>query len=155
LKSRYFNIAAARGFLSAAVAVTAAIAQPAVETGPAGSLSFTSDQVANGHAEYIASCVDCHGPDLDDGDFGGPPLKGDAFRAKWFGHPVSSLVAFTKAAMPPDAPGRLPLGTYVEIVAYLLSANGINPGARELPSDMGLLAKLQVPTTYENAGKSR
>jgi hypothetical protein len=54
--------------------------------------------------------------------------------------------------MPPDARGRLPLGTYVEIVAYLLNANGINPGPRELPSDMALLAKLRIPAADSNAG---
>jgi mono/diheme cytochrome c family protein len=152
LKNKYLIITAAMGGLVAAIAVTVAIAQPSAETASPDTLSFTSEQVANGQSEYVTSCNDCHGPNLNDGEFGGPPLKGDAFRAKWFGHPVSSLVAFTKAAMPPDARGRLPLGTYVEIVAYLLNANGINPGPRELPSDMALLAKLRIPAADSNAG---
>ena len=154
LKNRYFIIGAATGCLIAAATVTVVIAQPSAETTPSDSLSFTPEQVTSGQSEYITSCVDCHGPNLNDGEFGGPPLKGDAFRAKWFGHPVSALVAFTNAAMPPDAAGRLPLGTYVEIIAYLLNANGINPGPRELPSDMVLLAKLRIPATNEDAGKS-
>jgi S-disulfanyl-L-cysteine oxidoreductase SoxD len=144
------------GLLSAALAATIVIAQPSAETAPAPApLSFTSEQVANGHSEYITSCVDCHGPNLDDGEFGGPPLKGDAFRTKWFGHPVSSLLGFTHAAMPPDAPGRLPMGTYVEIIAYLLNANGISPGAGELPSDMTVLAKIRIPAANGSATGNR
>jgi mono/diheme cytochrome c family protein len=152
LKNLYL-IAAALGCLSATLAITVSIAQPSDQTAPPESFSFTAEQVANGQAEYTTSCVDCHGAHLDDGDFGGPPLKGDVFRTKWFGHPVGSLVAFTHAAMPPDAPGRLPLGTYVEIVAYLLSANGLAPGNHELPSDMSLLAKIRIPAAGANSSK--
>ncbi|HZQ40621.1 MAG TPA: hypothetical protein VFA87_07500, partial [Rhizomicrobium sp.] len=39
-------------------------------------LSFTAAQAASGEAEYKTSCIDCHGAHLDDGEFGGPPLKG-------------------------------------------------------------------------------
>jgi hypothetical protein len=106
--------------------------------------SFTAAQVESGHGEYLSSCVDCHGPNLNDGEFGGPPLNGEAFRAKWFARPVGALVQYTHAAMPPDSPGRLPLGTYVEIIAYLLNANGVPVGQSELPADMGALNKLHV-----------
>jgi hypothetical protein len=47
--------------------------------------------------------------------------------------------------MPPDAPGRLPLGTYVEITSYILSMNGVPPGTREMPADIGALAVLHYP----------
>jgi S-disulfanyl-L-cysteine oxidoreductase SoxD len=151
LRYKYRRVAAAAAFLSAALAASFAIAQPSTPVTP--SLSFTQEQVANGHAEYTTSCVDCHGPNLDDGEFGGPPLKGDAFRAKWFGHPVSALLGFTHSAMPPDAPGRLPMGTYVEIIAYLLSVNGISPGASELPSDMNLLTQIRIPAPGQDTDK--
>jgi len=155
LRLRYLIGSTAAGFLSAALVATVTIAQPSAETASPALFSFTSAQVTNGHSEYITSCVDCHGPNLDDGEFGGPPLKGDAFRAKWFGHPASSLIAFTHAAMPPDSPGRLPLGTYVEIIAYVLNVNGISPGASELPSDMDLLAKIRIPAANASASKNQ
>ncbi|HET7085512.1 MAG TPA: cytochrome c [Rhizomicrobium sp.] len=108
-------------------------------------LSFTAAQTASGEAEYKTSCIDCHGAHLDDGEFGGPPLKGEAFAAKWFRSPPGILVNYIHAAMPPDAPGRLPLGTYVEIVAYILGANGFSPGTREMPADKDALAALRYP----------
>ena len=123
-------------------------AQPA-----ATDLSFTPAQVQSGQAEYRASCNDCHGPHLDDGEFGGPPLIGAAFTAKWFKLPPSGLVNYIHGAMPPDSPGRLPLGTYVEIATYILSMNGIKPGAREMPADIKALAALHYPAAKSGLGQ--
>jgi hypothetical protein len=72
-------------------------------------------------------------------------LKGVAFTTKWLRQPPSALVSYIHAAMPPDAPGRLPLGTYVEITAYILSLNQLAPGLREMPADTDTLAKLHYP----------
>jgi len=132
-----------------AVLSPASHAQP---TKDATQLSFTAAQAATGEVEYKASCIDCHGPNLNDGEFGGPPLKGDAFTAKWLKLPASALVGYVHAAMPPDAPGRLPMGTYVEIVAYILSVNGVPPGTRDMPADMSTLAALHYPAQKSNQG---
>jgi mono/diheme cytochrome c family protein len=134
-------------------AVSAQSASPAQSSPDAAQLSFTATQVASGEAEYKVSCIDCHGPNLDDGEFGGPPLKGDAFTAKWFKLPVSALVGYVHAAMPPDAPGRLPLGSYVEIVDYILSVNGMLSGTKEMPADMNALAALRYPPQKNERGK--
>ena len=109
-------------------------------------LSFTAAQAANGEVEYKTSCIDCHGAHLDDGEFGGPSLKGPVFATKWLRQPAGALVNYIQAAMPPDAPGRLPLGTYVEITAYNLSVNRLEPGPRKMPADTGALAALHYPT---------
>ena len=111
-------------------------------------LSFTPAQVDSGRSEYTQSCNDCHGPHLDDGEFGGPPLKGPAFIAKWLRLPPSTLVNYVHNTMPPDTPGRLPTGTYVEIVAYILSVNGISPGTKEMPTDTAALAALRYPQMH-------
>lgn len=47
-----------------------------------------------------------------------------------------------RGAMPPDSPGRLPMGTYTEIAADILSMNGIVPSGQALPADMAALGKL-------------
>jgi mono/diheme cytochrome c family protein len=123
-----------------ALAMTgAAQAQPDAAPGTA---SFTAAQADSGHAEYAAACMDCHGQHLNDGEFGGPPLNSAAFRAKWLKLPASGLVGYMRSAMPPDSPGRMPLGTYTEIAAYILSMNGVAPSNRELPADMAQLGKL-------------
>lgn len=128
---------------SAGVAMARPDQAQAITAAPAPA-SFTAAQAASGLAEYKANCADCHGANLNDGEFGGPPLKGEAFRAKWFGRPPGALIGFTRAAMPPDSPGRLPLGTYVEIAAYLLSANGVPAGDGPLPADMKALGELRI-----------
>lgn len=126
--------------LSVLLAAGAALAQPSDDSGLA---SFTTAQADSGHAEYAAACMDCHGQNLNDGEFGGPPLKGAAFRTKWLKLPASGLVGYMRSAMPPDSPGRLPLGTYAEITAYILSMNGVAPSSRALPADMAQLGKLR------------
>lgn len=146
------EITVRRGYLWIGLVLTGALAVWSAQSGaqPAGSeLSFTAAQIASGQAEYTANCNDCHGPHLNDGEFGGPPLIGTAFTAKWFKLPASGLVNYIHGAMPPDSPGRLPLGTYVEIAAYILSKNGIAPGPREMPADIKALAALHYPKTAQ------
>jgi mono/diheme cytochrome c family protein len=133
--------------LAGFAAILIGMAAPAGAQSPIQPLSFTAAQAASGETEYKTSCMDCHGPHLDDGEFGGPPLKGAAFIAKWFKLPASGLVGYIRTAMPPDAPGRLPLGTYVEIAAYILSVNGLTSGAKDMPADMTALAGLHYPQT--------
>jgi S-disulfanyl-L-cysteine oxidoreductase SoxD len=106
--------------------------------------SFTAAQAARGKESYASSCMDCHGANLDDGEFGGAPLKGSAFRAKWLGGSVGSLFAYSQAAMPPDRAGRLPAETYADIVAYILSRNNISSGSEELPADLATLSTLTI-----------
>jgi S-disulfanyl-L-cysteine oxidoreductase SoxD len=106
--------------------------------------SFTAVQAARGKESYASSCMDCHGANLDDGEFGGAPLKGSAFRTKWFSGSVGSLFAYTQAAMPPDRAGRLPPETYADIIAYILGRNDISPGREELPADLATLSTLTI-----------
>jgi mono/diheme cytochrome c family protein len=106
--------------------------QPAVATMP---VSFTEQQVAQGRSSYQQNCMDCHGSSLDNGEFGGAPLKGAYFRNKWGNGSVANLYSFTKAKMPPDRPGTFSDKVYADLVSYILQANGYEPGGRELPAD--------------------
>ena len=107
----------------------------AVNVPAATPLSFTEQQVMQGRAAYQQNCMDCHGSSLDNGEFGGAPLKGAYFRNKWGNGSVANLYAFTKAKMPPDRPGTFSDKVYADLVAYILQANGYEPGGRELPVD--------------------
>jgi len=40
-----------------------------------------------------------------------------------------------KAKMPPDRPGQLTDDDYADLIAYVLSENGYQPGDKELPPD--------------------
>jgi mono/diheme cytochrome c family protein len=99
--------------------------------------SFTSEQAERGFAAYAHNCLDCHGSRLDNGEFGGPPLKGQSFARHWDAANVAALFSFMKAKMPPDRPGQLNDETYADLIAVILSENGYKPGDKELPPDVG------------------
>jgi mono/diheme cytochrome c family protein len=107
-------------------------ASKAAEAGP----SFTLAQAERGEAAYQHNCLDCHGSRLDNGEFGGPPLKGASFSRHWDAANVAALFCFMKAKMPPDRPGQLNNETYADLIAYILGENGFKPGDKELPADV-------------------
>jgi mono/diheme cytochrome c family protein len=98
--------------------------------------AFTTVQAERGEAAYDHSCLDCHGSTLDNGEFGGPPLKGGSFARHWDAANVAALFGFMKAKMPPDRPGQLTDESYADLIAYILSQNGYKPGDKELPADV-------------------
>jgi mono/diheme cytochrome c family protein len=98
--------------------------------------SFTQEQADRGQMAYAHSCLDCHGSRLDNGEFGGPPLKGSSFSRHWDGGSVAALFSFMKAKMPPDRPGQLDDETYADVMAFILAENGVKPGDKELPADI-------------------
>ena len=106
--------------------------------------SFTASQADRGEASYLHNCRTCHGDNLDDGDFGGAPLKGSWFRDHWGQGDVAALSEFTKTQMPPDRPGGLNDETYADIIAFLLSRNGYQAGDKELPLDETLQRKMTL-----------
>jgi cytochrome c5 len=92
---------------------------------------FTAAQAARGEAQFSANCAKCHeGADVD-----GPPLTGDPFLDRWREDTLESLFGFIKARMPQDAPGKLEASAYLDVLSYLLKANSIPAGARELTTD--------------------
>ena len=96
---------------------------------------YAAAQAERGQAAYRQSCQDCHGTSLDNGEFGGPPLKGGYFRTRWGNGSVAVLYGYVSLAMPPDRPGQLSPQTYADLVAFLLSGNGYPAGEIELPTD--------------------
>ena len=97
--------------------------------------AFTAAQAERGQTTYRLSCQDCHGSSLDNGEFGGPPLKGGYFRTRWGSGNVAVLYGYVSLTMPPDRPGQLSPQTYADLVAYILSNNGYAAGDKELPPD--------------------
>ena len=117
----------------AAVAVLASAVAVSAQDQPAP--LYAAAQAERGQAAYRQSCQDCHGSSLDNGEFGGPPLKGGYFRTRWGQGNVAALYGYVSLAMPPDRPGQLSPQTYADLVAFLLSNNGYPPGDKELPTD--------------------
>jgi len=86
--------------------------------------------------EYGRSCEHCHGSNLTGNPTDEvPSLVADGFMFHWRGRTVQDLYARLSKSMPSDAPGSLSADTYLDLVAYLLEANGFPPGAQDLNRD--------------------
>jgi mono/diheme cytochrome c family protein len=107
-------------------------------------LSYTIQQAERGQASYEHSCQACHGSSLDNGDFGGAPLRGSWFHTHWGSTDVGALFSYVKSAMPPDNPGGLNDTTFADILAFILRGNGYPPGPQELPADVSALRQMQL-----------
>jgi mono/diheme cytochrome c family protein len=106
--------------------------------------AFTEEQVQHGKSIYQKNCQDCHGSTLDNGEFGGAPLKGSYFRQHWGSGDVSALFGYVNALMPPDRPGQLSEQSYVDLTAFLLSSNGYAAGPEELTADQDAQRKMTM-----------
>jgi mono/diheme cytochrome c family protein len=91
---------------------------------------YTPAQAKRGQTAYESKCASCHRSDL--GGFSGPPLKGDLFMDRWREFRLHVLYDLVKSTMPADNPGSLSEAAYLDIQAYVLQANGIPPGTKEL-----------------------
>ena len=92
---------------------------------------YTAQQAAAGRVAYQASCASCHLADLG-GRNEAPRLAGSNFMSAWGGRNVSDLLAFLHSTMPPENRGGLGEETYVNLVAFLLEANGARAGNQPL-----------------------
>ncbi|CAN7674800.1 PQQ-dependent sugar dehydrogenase [Devosia sp. LjRoot16] len=129
---------------AAATTTEAAPAAEAATTATAGEpATFTAAQAARGKTAYDANCVSCHGPDLVSANYG-PPLAGPYFDGKWVGQTVAALYTHVHDRMPPSRPGELGDETYADLVAYILSVNGLAAGDAELPTDVTKLEAMII-----------
>lgn len=97
---------------------------------------FTDAQAARGQALYDKKCASCHGNQLDNGT--AAALAGSKFLAKWAGKSVDDLYYITKTQMPYGAGDSMKPQEYIDVVAFVLKANGYKSGAQELKADDSL-----------------
>jgi hypothetical protein len=94
--------------------------------------AYTAAQAERGHVAYENRCAGCHeGQDAD-----GPELVGKVFFDRWREDTLEPLFTFMKSSMPGNNPGSLDDRVYADIIAWVLEANGLPAGNRELTSDM-------------------
>src|SRR5688572_8025644 len=105
---------------SAALVTSLVLIGSAQQPAPGAPGPFTAAQAADGRTAYDANCAACHGADL----MGIPPLAGQAFIGGWSTRSTRQLFDVIRSSMPSDRPGSLPEQTYVNIVAFILQANG-------------------------------
>jgi alcohol dehydrogenase (cytochrome c) len=114
------------------VASTAGIIK--AQQNPAGS-GFTVGQASAGEAAYKANCSSCHLESLA-GQAAAPPLAGAAFVNRWGGRTVRELASFTRSSMPPGRAAELSDEQLVNIVAFILQANGARAGNQPLTANL-------------------
>jgi hypothetical protein len=119
----------------AAAAFLSASLWPAVAdistTGTSGIGPFTQAQVDAGRTAYNASCAACHGYDLQNGTHR-TPLIGQSFIVGWGQRSTLEYYRYISYRMPYREPGSLAPQTYADIVAYILAANGAQPGSETM-----------------------
>jgi len=92
---------------------------------------YTDDQAARGGAGFTAHCANCHGADLG-GTGEAPALSGPKFLSDFDGLSLGDLFDRIRTTMPQDNPGSLPRDQVADILAYLLKANALPAGSKEL-----------------------
>ena len=91
---------------------------------------YAPEQADAGRTAYESACAACHTSTLQ-GSFEAPELAGPNFLNRWGGRPVSELIDYVRATMPPDGTRPSEAG-YVSIIAYILQRNGVAAGERPL-----------------------
>jgi len=72
---------------------------------------------------YMDNCASCHGKTLSGGF--APPLKGDAFKAKWSAQGGNALHDYIAKTMPPANPGGLAPALYEQVTGDIKAINHI------------------------------
>ena len=90
---------------------------------------YSESQAVRGRTLYEASCARCHGDDLSGAN--ARPLAGESFVRDWGGLKLDGVLTRART-MPPGAAGSLGEAGYVDIIAYVLSANEFPHGETEL-----------------------
>ena len=115
---------------------------------PASIGPYTASQAAAGRAAYQANCASCHLPDMS-GRNEAPQLAGANFMTGWRARTTSALFNLIRSTMPPGSRGALGDETYMDLVAFILQANGALAGGKPLTaainSSIGSVATGQMP----------
>ena len=82
-------------------------------------------QADSGAGLYELNCAVCHGANLE-GTTLGPLLSGSSFIQRWGGQTPALLLGNIRANMPPGGNESLTEGNYIDIVAHILSVNGVD-----------------------------
>jgi mono/diheme cytochrome c family protein len=104
---------------------------------------YTQAQADRGKALFGDNCAKCHGETLAGMDEI-PPLSGPHFMADWETQSIADLVQRIHNTMPLDNPGALSAASATDVVAYLMSQNGIPAGTSELPVDSSMQSQIRI-----------
>jgi cytochrome c len=105
---------------------------------------YTEEQVKRGSEVYRDRCAACHLDSLNgDSQTQTPGLVGSASVPRWKNITVKDLYRTIETSMPQNEPGSLTAQAYVDVISFILKANGMPAGASELPTDTEKLAQIR------------
>lgn len=115
----------------------------------ADSGNFTEAQASQGARLYEQHCAGCHGAKLEGAV--GPALCGPAFieRSVQEGRSVDDLFFIVRTFMPYGKPGSLSKQQYVDVLAFVLKANGYRVGNKALPLDSAVLSRILISSANQ------
>lgn len=99
---------------------------------------YSPAQAERGLELYLATCSQCHGPDMTGIDTA-PPLTGGRFAANWNGVTLGDMAERIRKSMPQNKPGSLSRAEIADVTAYILQQNGFPAGESELPRQTAFL----------------
>jgi len=146
------RIGAAAIVLAAAIGVRAMAAAPSLDIGqtPAQKTTkdkvFTKEQAARGAELYAKSCDRCHDPaKVVPGKKPAPQTIGAKFLENWQDKTLGELYGTIFNTMPGDGVLILTGDQTLDLVAYLLQANGFPAGEAPLKNDDAMKAVVITP----------
>jgi mono/diheme cytochrome c family protein len=114
-----FRVGASAAMQNAATGQSAATNLAAAGVVQQGLVSYTAAQVSAGKAQYAASCIACHGAQLQ--GVSAPALSGGAFGKLHV--TIATMQNVVTKQMPLTAPGSLTKTQYASLMAFLLASN--------------------------------
>jgi S-disulfanyl-L-cysteine oxidoreductase SoxD len=100
-------------------------------------------QLIRGMKVYREECLRCHAENFLGGE-DSPALVGEEFLEKWYGRTVGDFFERTRKTMPTDGPGNLSRRQYVDVIAYVLSANKFPLGDKDIEPDLTRLQEIRI-----------
>ena len=105
---------------------------------------YTAAQAERGKSVNQRHCAECHGATLTGGQFGGAPLAGGFFMHRWSNRTLETLFEYARTNMPPGSEGSLSRQQYLDVIAFVLQANGFPAGEEELVADPQELSQILI-----------
>lgn len=105
---------------------------------------YTLAQASRGEQVFNGVCYRCHSTS---------EWKHESFLRNWSGRTVDDLFNRLYETMPPRGP--LPIHEYADVIAYMMSLNGLPPGDSELTPDASLLRAIRIEPAITRTGASR
>jgi cytochrome c len=104
---------------------------------------YSEAQAVRGEASYKKACASCHGEKME-GQGQMPGLAGDEFAQMWAGKTLDEIFDRIQNSMPGDKPGTLSRSENSDIVAFILKANKLPAGQKDLSGDAEPLKKIKI-----------